>query len=285
MNSHSPFHAHPSAILRGLLVARCSTLTRLSRRRLLRKLICFALISSLLVLLGPGLNQGDVRALASTAVDLSTAPIRNLQPILRLLSWFRPARPRQESLAERLAHVARLRVSPSKFVAYQDQAVAFTALPTNLAGETIQGVRVEWSSSETSIASIDDSGRAVFLQPGIVRIICRAGLVRASAPVLVRPGRRPVQTDDEWRLDQSLFTAVGIPANGPGGSGARASGDGKSSNLITSLIDRLTPTVYAQTSGYSNNDFPFDELWSEPRNLVGSPRDRTLETTGCAERR
>jgi hypothetical protein len=39
------------------------------------------------------------------------------------------------------------------------------------------------------------------------------------------------------------------------------------------------PTAYAQTQGYSNNDFPFDELYSESRNVVGSPRNRAVEST------
>ena len=39
------------------------------------------------------------------------------------------------------------------------------------------------------------------------------------------------------------------------------------------------PTAYAQTEGYSNNDFLFDELYSESRNVVGSPRNLAVEST------
>ncbi len=34
-----------------------------------------------------------------------------------------------------------------------------------------------------------------------------------------------------------------------------------------------------QGGGYSGNDSPYDELWSEPRNLIGSPRNRIIEPT------
>jgi hypothetical protein len=68
------------------------------RLNVLRKLMCFGLVSSLLILPGPGIAASDVRALASTAVDFTTSPIRYLQPFIKSLFGFgargRPQRER-----------------------------------------------------------------------------------------------------------------------------------------------------------------------------------------------
>jgi hypothetical protein len=48
---------------------------------------------------------------------------------------------------------------------------------------------------------------------------------------------------------------------------------------IASLADKFAPTAHAQAGGGDGGDFLYDELWSEPRNLVGSPRNRIAEGT------
>ena len=45
--------------------------------------------------------------------------------------------------------------------------------------------------------------------------------------------------------------------------------------LFNKLTEGLMLTAHAQTSGGSG-DLLYDELWSEPRNLVGSPRNRVM---------
>jgi YD repeat-containing protein len=245
------------------------------RERVGQKLLCFTLVANLMTWPAPEWVLQQFPVLAADVVNATTSPLENFMLFFRRLLSSKPAR--QESLADRIAQVARLKISPLKLVAYQNQVIAFTALPTNFAGETVQGVRVEWESSNTDKVDIDDSGEAVCLQPGLAIITCRAGLIAGVAAVLVRAGHRPPQTDEEWRADQSAFGARGILPLGAGGSGT--SGARGTASFFTSLVDRLMPTAYAQTQGYSNNDFPFDELYSESRNLVGSPRNRAIEST------
>jgi RHS repeat-associated protein len=167
--------------------------------------------------------------------------------------------PAPETLAERIAHVAQIQITPRHFVGYQGQVINFSGLPMNYAGQTIQGVRFSWESADTKKVQIDETGRATFLQPGLAKIICHAGVVSAAAAVLIKPGNRRVQTDDEWNTDQN-----GLSDDATGG--------------VSSLLEQLDPTVHAQSGGGSS-DFPYDELWSEPRNLVGSPRNRVIEPT------
>ncbi|MEK6304510.1 MAG: RHS repeat-associated core domain-containing protein [Acidobacteriota bacterium] len=232
--------------------------------------MCFGLISGLLILPGPGIAASDVRALASTAVDLTTSPIRYLQPILRSLFGLGVhSRPQRETLTDRVSRVARIRISPRRFVAYQGQSQTFGAVPANLRDQTVQGVKFSWESSDPDKVQIDDVGRATFLQPGMARITCRAGTAQASVPVLVRAGRRPRQSDAEWWADQQSLSETATPTGSSGSTG--------SAGLLAGLIDKLVPTAEAQTSW--PDDFGYDELWSEPRNLVGSPRNRVVEAT------
>ncbi|MEK6303861.1 MAG: RHS repeat-associated core domain-containing protein [Acidobacteriota bacterium] len=243
---------------------------RVSRPGVGRKLMCFGLMSSLLILPGPGLAASDVRALASTAVDFTASPIRYLEPIIKsLFGLGARSRPQRETLTDRVSRVARIRISPRRFVAYQGQSQTFGAVPANLRDQTIQGVKFTWESSDPEKVQVDDVGRATFLQPGLARITCRAGTAQASVPVLVRAGRRPRQSDAEWWADQQSLSETAAPSGSSGSSGSRG--------LLAGLIDKLVPTAEAQTSW--PDDFGYDEMWSEPRNMVGSPRNRAVEGT------
>jgi hypothetical protein len=84
--------------------------------------------------------------------------------------------------------------------------------------------------------------------------------------VLVKPGRRPLQTDAEWLADQATLSAT-----------STSTGKLGAATFLPSLLDQFAPTVHAQ--GYVQPDFAYDELWSEPRNLVGTPPNRALEAT------
>jgi hypothetical protein len=113
-----------------------------SNASILRKTVSFALISSLLILPGPGFSLTDVRVFASTGIDLTRYPSRFLQPLFK--SWFATrarARRQRETAADRASRVARIQVSPRRFVGYQGQSQTFSALPANINGQTIQGVK------------------------------------------------------------------------------------------------------------------------------------------------
>jgi len=244
LNSHSPSQAHRSAGLHCFSIGRRSILTRLFRRRVVRRVGCLALIASLLILPGPGIGIREVAALASTAVDLTNSPIRYLQPILRsLLGLGVRARPRRETLADRIAQVSQVRISPLRLVGYTGEGAAFTAVGADLFDRTIPGLKFTWEPSDPDKLQIDEAGRATFLQPGLVRVICRAGTAVATAPVLIRLNHRPVQSDQEWRNDQNGLDASGnIVGELSGGESTAAS----AKYLLNSLVDKLAPTAYAQ---------------------------------------
>jgi len=244
---------------------------RLLRRATQRRVICLAVAFNLLLWPGVGAVTRDLIRFALSISNVVDARLLSSSYeayfIKRLLS--RSAQtPRHDSPADRVAAVAQLQISPARLVAYLDQTVILTALPSDSLNRTIQGVPLTWESSDPTRVQIDDSGRATCLQPGLARITCRAGAVSATAPLYVRPIQRPVQSDADWRADQAALRPDGT-LRGMNGSGP--------SDWLASLVDKLSPTALAQS--YANNDFPYDELWSDPANLVGSPRNRVTDSS------
>jgi RHS repeat-associated protein len=251
-------------------VIKCSFIALL-RRSLQRRILSCAVVFNLILWPGLGVFTRDLIGFSASMSNVVETRLLSSSyeaySIKRLLS--RSAQvPRHDGPADRVAAVAQLRLSPGRLVAYLDQTVVFNALPTDSLDRTVQGVPLMWESSNPDKIQIDDSGRATCLRPGLARITCRAGAVSATAPMFVRPIRRPVQSDAEWRTDQSFLRPDGT-LRGMNGSGP--------SDWIASLVDRLSPTALAQS--YVNNDFPYDELWSDPANLVGSPRNRVMDSS------
>ncbi|MBI3651684.1 MAG: RHS repeat protein, partial [Acidobacteria bacterium] len=239
--------------------------------RLHRKFTVFAVVLSLLILPLPSQAFAEISSWSSS-ISVYTLPIKALSFLTKRLFPAKSKPIQADTLADRLAQVAKLRVTPFKLVGYQGQVVNFSALPMDLSGRVVQGVRLDWESTDTDKLQIDDAGRAIFRQPGLVRIICHTGTVTTEAVVLIHPGHRPEQSDTEWRADQAELSRVSTTTTTTGTSGAI--------KLIPSLLDKLRPTAHAQnTGGYVGTDWPFDELWSEPRNLVGAPRNRIIEPT------
>lgn len=115
-------------------------------RRRSRRLICLVLLLNLLIWPSPGLARqlGNLAADAvrSSSITITTGSVRIASYLLKALFRSQTAR-RKDTLADRLAQVARVEIWAHRFVAYQGQAQNFSALPTNLSGQTLQGVRFD----------------------------------------------------------------------------------------------------------------------------------------------
>jgi RHS repeat-associated protein len=229
---------------------------------------------NLLVWPGADLALRELPAMGLSVIRLADGSFRRISSLIT--SFFGPvaAAQAEETLETRLARVASIRISPFKFVGYQDQSVTFSALAIDAFGETIHGVKFTWESSDLDKLEIDEAGQATFLRPGLARITCSAGSAQAVAPVLVRPGHRPLQSDSQWLADQNGLGVDGTTIGLEGGLGG-------SESLLSSVMDKLVPMAFAQScgSGGDGGDLPYDELYTEPRNLVGSPHNRVAETT------
>jgi RHS repeat-associated protein len=143
---------------------------------------------------------------------------------------------RDLSIAERIAKVAIVKVAPSKLVGYVGDSVTFVAMGTDAFGQPAHGAKFTWESSDPNKLTIDEAGRASLLHPGLIRVTARAGFAGQTALVLIRPTRRPLQTDEEWRADQDSLV----------GSTGDESSD---KSVLAALVDRVAPTAYAQGGG------------------------------------
>ena len=243
------------------------------RRTLRRRVVCCVAALNLLLWPGPGLITEPFIATASavinTRVGFYSYEALFLRRLVSRLFSQSNNRPRRETMADRAAAVSHIKINPIKLVGYEGSGATFTATPSDSRDRTVQGVKFSWESSDTTKLQIDDAGRARFLEAGRITITCRAGSATTTAPVLISPGQRPRQNDAEWRLDQQRLRANGdvvgengVESDPPGGIGL----------VLTSLVDKLAPTAHAQLQTYLD-DLGYDQLWSEPRNWVGSPRN------------
>jgi hypothetical protein len=114
-------------------------------------------------------------------IDLTTSPMRYLSFATGSLFRSAAAAPQQETPEQRLARLAIIRMSPFKYVGYQQQKVSFSALGLDLGGQVVNGIQFTLESSDATAVEVDEAGLATFLQPGLARIICRAGNIQGSA--------------------------------------------------------------------------------------------------------
>ncbi|MEN3334929.1 MAG: hypothetical protein V7641_4294 [Blastocatellia bacterium] len=232
-----------------------------------QRVLCFVLTFGLLVLPDAGYAVSAASSLAVQVAKDTVAPV----PVA--IEWFkrlfrRSAKPpRQETTADRTASVTTISISPAKIVGYSGQRISFSAVGSNADGLTIQGAQFSWTSADADKLQIDSSGMATLNAPGLVWVTAATPNVSRRVPVLIRSGERSVQSDSEWQTEQQQLRTDGAIVPSPGKT---------TGGLLDSLVEHLMPTAHAQTSGGDSGDFLYDELWSEPRNLVGSPRNRVM---------
>ncbi|HXF39109.1 MAG TPA: RHS repeat-associated core domain-containing protein [Blastocatellia bacterium] len=163
-------------------------------------------------------------------------------------------------MAERTARVSAISVSPQKYVGYIGDSVTFVAIGTDPEGQPAHGAKFTWESSNEDKLTIDEAGRATLLGPGLVRVTARAGAIEKTASVLIRPLRRRMQTDQEWKDDQDSLVGDGRPETGDRG-------------VLASLVNSLAPTAHAQ--GNSVGDYGN----AATIGAVGTPPFAALEET------
>jgi hypothetical protein len=241
--------------------------------RVFRTLTCQAIILNLLILQSPTITLGAIVApvsgIASTfgrtassissmirtlrslpVVIIPSAPVVIPFPVLPI--WpFNVGASRPMTMAERTARVATISVAPHRMVGYIEETVVFVAMGSDIQGDLVHGAKFQWKSSDTGKLTIDEAGRATMLQPGKVRVTAQAGAATQSATVLIRPIRRPVQTDQQWQTDQeSLVSSTGAGEDGRG--------------VFASFVDRLMPTAHAQFNPWGDNPHAAGQIGTPP---------------------
>jgi hypothetical protein len=254
MRTSSPSHRRASK----------ATKTRGFQHRAKTRLACFALSCCLISVPMPAVSM---RSAAQFAIDVLSWPVSLIR---RKKSKSVKQTSVQETPADRISHVSSIQISPPKRVGYQGERIPITALPLDSSGRPVEGVRVNFSSSDTTKLTMDGLNFAMLLQTGVVWINATAGAATARVPVLVLPGTRALQSDAQWAADQAKLNPDGTVTTGVG-------------SVVPSLLDKLMPTAHAQSGGGDSADFAYDELWSDPRNRVGTPPGRVAEQTNIGE--
>jgi RHS repeat-associated protein len=238
---------------------------RIPGNGLRRQLACLVLILNLLAWVGGASSVGHRKTDASelaTKVQVATRPVSGISS---LISSFQDWLTSSTTPVDRNASVSSIRISPVKMVGHQGQHVSFTAIGLDSSGATAHGATFSWTANSANLQVDGDGGQALLLNPGLVWVTATCGGASARVPVLIKSGPQRLQSDVECRAEQSELNEDGS------GSGVGA--------LIDRLTESLAPTAHAQSGGGDSADFLYDELYTQPRNLVGSPRNVAVEPT------
>jgi len=76
-----------------------------------------------------------------------------------------------------------IEVAPDGIMLRPEESVELNAEPVDAYGNPVSGTKLNWDSSDESIATVDNAGRVMALQPGNVTISARSGNVRGEATV------------------------------------------------------------------------------------------------------
>jgi 6-phosphogluconolactonase (cycloisomerase 2 family) len=128
-------------------------------------------------------------------------------------------------------------VSPQSGTVAAGLTQQFTATGAFSDGSSRPITNVTWSSSDTTIATIDSTGLAKTLKQGAINVSAASGAIAREAPFTVGP---PVPT--------------GLIISPPGGSIVAGSGATKFSALLT-LTDNTTADVSGQSTWTNTNSF------------------------------
>jgi uncharacterized protein YjdB len=145
--------------------------------------------------------------------------------------------------------VASVRVQPTADTVQVGSSVQLTATPLDASGNTVSGQSVTWTSSATSVATVDGSGKVTGIAQGSATITAKAGGQSGTATVTVIPDP-PVNTSSG---------AVLATFPGAEGYGATALSQCDRSNLqvlhVTNLQDSGTGSLRDAISRVDNNAF------------------------------
>ena len=81
------------------------------------------------------------------------------------------------------AKPAAIEVAPDGIMLRPEESVELTAEPVDAYGNPVNDTKLNWQSSDESVATVDNDGRVMALQPGNVTISARSGNVRGEATV------------------------------------------------------------------------------------------------------
>lgn len=182
------------------------------------------------------------------------------------------------SEAERVAQVAHLDLNVRREVVMTvGQSLLMAGVPINAQGNAVNGLMVEWRSSDSRVVSITDKGEAIAQQSGVARLIASTGEIKETVEVTVSAQVEPSSAQSK---EASTVTAPtgrkGLAEQDqPQSSNENRSLKNHRSALKAKPVAPLMPTP--QPSPPSGDGLPPEQTNSlyAAYNIVGKPPART----------
>lgn len=102
------------------------------------------------------------------------------------------------SPSERAARTQQIRLCPRKLSLHTEEGYTLVPVPLDQGRQTIHGAQMNWSSNNTSVASVASCGTVEAMSPGQAVITVQIGTKRASVIVEVEDGARSRTSEAEW---------------------------------------------------------------------------------------
>jgi Bacterial Ig-like domain (group 2). len=173
-----------------------------SVRRAIVRLVAFMIVASIALPVSP--------ATAKAIGDRSRRFFDDAFSTMHGLSQdFRATEQDQEFAAQQAedpsrnaTRVTHFRLCPRHLLLYVGEDFTLSPVPLGHGGEAVQGVSLQWSSTDPAIASVT-TGEVEAIAPGRARITVEAGTAQAHVDVEVRAGNRPKLTDEAWEMEHA----------------------------------------------------------------------------------
>ena len=188
-------------------------------------------------------------------------------------------------------------VSPTPATRVPGETVQLTALAKSPTGTDLAGVSFSWSSSSTSVATVDDNGLVTAMSLGQATITAEAGGKQGTASVtVVTPVSKITVTPDTdtlgvgktLTLSVALEDATGAPVTGRTPTWNSSAGGVASVNvsgLVTALsegVTTITGTIDGKSDAVTITVFPACDTRLSTPITIGETLQGTLEASDCA---
>jgi len=173
--------------------------------------------------------------------------------------------------------VAEVRVEPASDSVWVGSRLQLTARVLDRAGEEVNGASVEWSSSDTLRATVDNDGEVTGVSVGRVTIRAESGGVSGSARIDVKPPPPPEITESQFAWSQGAESCASGFQDGLTRHGFRFTSQVRPDNESSEVQLQVRSGGAGRVTSWGSYDFDFE--WGFERR--GGSWHGTTGTEAC----